>query len=71
MKRLVDYVKAIEGEISSYKVVNNDLQQETKYSATGSTVEITKQVYHFNDGVSVEYEREYDDGSPYPGCKEF
>lgn len=70
MKSLIDYVKAIEGKVSPYKFVNKDSQQSTKYAA-GSTIDITKHVYHFDDGVSVEYEREYDDGSGYPGCKEF
>lgn len=51
--------------------MNSTSQLETKHDATGSAIEITKRVYCFNDGVSVEYEREYDDGAPYPGCKEF
>ncbi len=71
MKRLIDYVKAIEGAASSYEIVNSDSQSETKHNPTGSTIEITRRVHHFSDGVSVEYEREYDDGAPYPGCKEF
>lgn len=71
MKRLVDYVKAIEGAPSPYEIVSKHSQSETKHDSTGSTIEITKQVHYFSDGVSVEYEREYDDGAPYPGCKEF
>ena len=71
MKRLIDYVKAIEGAASPYEIVNSDSQSETKYDATGSTIEITRQVHYFDDGVSIEYKREYDDGAPYPGCKEF
>lgn len=71
MKRLIDYVKAIEGVDSPYEIVNSDSQSETKYDATGSTIEITRRVHYFDDGVSVEYKREYDDGAPYPGCKEF
>lgn len=43
----------------------------TLHDPIGSTIEILRQIHHLNDGVSVEYEREYDDGAPYPGCKEF
>ena len=71
MKRLVDYVKAIEGAASPCEIVTSDFQSETKHDQTGSTIEITKRVHHFKDGVSIEYEREYDDGGSYPGCKEF
>ncbi|MEX0271518.1 hypothetical protein AB3R30_20515 [Leptolyngbyaceae cyanobacterium UHCC 1019] len=71
MKRLIEYVKAIEGAASPYKIVSSDSQSKTKNDPTGSTIEITRQVHHFNDGVSIKYEREYDDGAPYPGCKEF
>lgn len=71
MKRLIDYVKAIEGAASPYKIVSNDSHSETTHDATGSTIEITKKVHHFEDGVSVEYKREYDDGGSSPGCKEF
>ncbi|MHC5599671.1 MAG: hypothetical protein ACYTXC_27690 [Nostoc sp.] len=39
--------------------------------ATGSNISITTVVYQFKDGVSIEYEREHDDGSPYPGCQTF
>lgn len=71
MKNLIDYVKAIEGMGSPYAIVKSVSQQETEHDATGSTIERDKQVYYLDDGVSVEYEREYDDGGAYPGCKEF
>ncbi|KZL49995.1 hypothetical protein A2T98_09745 [Nodularia spumigena CENA596] len=71
MKRLIDYVKAIEGLASPCEIMSSDLKSETKHDATGSNIEITKQVHYFTDGVSVEYKREYDNGAPYPGCKEF
>lgn len=71
MKRLSDYIKTIEGVTSPSKIVSRSSQSETKNGSGGSTIEITRQVYHFSDGVSIEYEREYDDGGGAPGCKEF
>ncbi|NEO76454.1 hypothetical protein [Moorena sp. SIO4G3] len=71
MKRIIDYVKAIKGATSPYKIVNSDSQSKTERDVTGSTIYTVRQVHYFDDGVSVEYEREHDDGAPYPGCQEF
>jgi hypothetical protein len=56
MKRLIEYVKAIEGVASPYEIMNSDSQSETKHDPTGSTIEVTRRVHLFSDGVSVEYE---------------
>jgi hypothetical protein len=70
-KRLIDYVRIIKSEDGSQEILTEKSYSEHPVDPTGSNISITRRVYNFKDGVSIEYEREHDDGSPYPGCQTF
>ncbi|MCM0592664.1 MAG: hypothetical protein HEQ35_27805 [Gloeotrichia echinulata IR180] len=68
-KRLVDYVQKIEA--GSEEILSCESSSKNTTDGTGSNINTTTVIYKFKDGVSIEYEREHDDGSPYPGCQTF